>query len=642
MMRHKELFLIKALINRKAIYTKALTLDSFDSNKLLSSERKLLIQDLKRLNINFSNKSFGLLGQALADKTNAIALLGQKRSESYMDNYSDSIELKQEDYLKLGYGSVMNSAGAVADIFGIGVAAKAMKTIPLLNKFHKAFKLSKFDGVLLKAPKGLTTALELLDSKKFLFLTKLIEAKFIINDELEGIINSDEATAQMVNLVVGSLIPSTFADNKNDFIAIFIDILDDIISGIITGGVDLFLIDDETFIKAYDELVTALPEFIPYAGSFVSQWRLGKDISDDRSNSTEASNAWDKYLEVTNSTINRIKYMTELGISKKLDFIMNSYVKQINEYDNQKLKELQEKEQYIEDALSQQLQLTDVTKDEEMVLYISKDVDFYDEIMDAISLQKEFRTYYDDGNDRKYLSLTYDESLGGFKFTSPLSGTYKIFDFSIPQDREEYYIHTFQFPSNTLGISIQKANSEDNSGGTTNPPITVTPTSVKKTGQTTSYIEHDDGAYQAGVNNSYTRDDNKNIVTDNITGLQWQDDEEAKTITKRWVTQANYDARNYSDTSGDTAITYCHNLSLGEHTDWRLPSKSELLSIVDYGRYSSSINPIFENIYSSLYWSSTTTARYTYGAWYVYFGNGYAYSFSKYHTNRVRCVRAGQ
>ncbi len=150
---------------------------------------------------------------------------------------------------------------------------------------------------------------------------------------------------------------------------------------------------------------------------------------------------------------------------------------------------------------------------------------------------------------------------------------------------------------------------------------------IKKTGQTISYYPKDDGDYQKGVTPSYTRDDEKEIVTDNITKLQWQDDEEAKTIYKNWQ-----DARDY-----------CSNLNLGGYTDWRLPSVVELQSIVVDGKYNPAIDTtVFVNYASSFYWSSTTYASYTYNAWEVNFNKAYTFNYYKLYDAFVRCVREGQ
>ena len=149
-------------------------------------------------------------------------------------------------------------------------------------------------------------------------------------------------------------------------------------------------------------------------------------------------------------------------------------------------------------------------------------------------------------------------------------------------------------------------------------------TGVLQTGQIKSYAKYDDGYYQMGALRSYSRDDAKEIVTDNTTGLVWQDDEEAKTVTKNW----------------EDAKAYCQALTLGGYSDWRLPTIRELKTIVDRGRYYPAINPSFQNVVSDHYWSSTTYASYTDGAWDVNFYYGYDDWYVKSNTNYVRCVRS--
>ncbi len=161
---------------------------------------------------------------------------------------------------------------------------------------------------------------------------------------------------------------------------------------------------------------------------------------------------------------------------------------------------------------------------------------------------------------------------------------------------------------------------------------TVTTTLVKKTGQTISYYPKDDGDYQKGVTPSYIRDDAKEIVTDNITKLQWQDDEEVKTIRKTW----------------QSANNYCSNLNLGGYSDWRLPTIVELQSIVDNGKYNPAIDTVFVNYTSNDYWVSTSYAGDpdTY-RWFVNFKNGSTNIYYNSHddnsfSGNVRCVREGQ
>ena len=122
----------------------------------------------------------------------------------------------------------------------------------------------------------------------------------------------------------------------------------------------------------------------------------------------------------------------------------------------------------------------------------------------------------------------------------------------------------------------------------------------------------------------FTRDANNEIVTDNITGLEWQDN----TIPSRINWQS--------------AIDQCENLSLGEHEDWRLPNVKELSSLVEDTKYSPSINDIFENTESNGYWTSTTRSTNTNLAWVVYFSDGKQNGRSyKVHTGSIRCVRGG-
>jgi len=115
-------------------------------------------------------------------------------------------------------------------------------------------------------------------------------------------------------------------------------------------------------------------------------------------------------------------------------------------------------------------------------------------------------------------------------------------------------------------------------------------------------------------------------VTDNVTGLQWQDNEEAKTVKKNW----------------EDAKSYCLALSLGGQSDWRLPTHKELKTIIDYGKTDPAIYSVFQNFISSYYWSSTTTASDSSSAWSVDFSNGYDNWYDKTYERRVRCVRGGQ
>jgi len=121
----------------------------------------------------------------------------------------------------------------------------------------------------------------------------------------------------------------------------------------------------------------------------------------------------------------------------------------------------------------------------------------------------------------------------------------------------------------------------------------------------------------------YTRDATKNVVTDNSSGLMWQDD--AVGSTMNWA----------------TALTTCEALTLGGYSDWRLPNYNELYNLADRSRTNPEISPVFTKVVSDDYWTSTTYASFTSYAWFVNFNYGDDYWDGKTDSNYVRCVRAG-
>lgn len=118
-------------------------------------------------------------------------------------------------------------------------------------------------------------------------------------------------------------------------------------------------------------------------------------------------------------------------------------------------------------------------------------------------------------------------------------------------------------------------------------------------------------------------DNGDGTVTDYATGLTWQQRDDGK-------------QRTWQD-----AIDYCERLSLGGHSDWRLPNKDELASLVDKNRRNLTIDTtLFPDTKESYYWSSTTFARNTSNAGGVDFDNGYVIDFlDKTARFYVRCVR---
>ena len=160
---------------------------------------------------------------------------------------------------------------------------------------------------------------------------------------------------------------------------------------------------------------------------------------------------------------------------------------------------------------------------------------------------------------------------------------------------------------------------------------------LKKTGQTKSYDKDgtevtdgslkDDGFYKSGIEPSYTRDDTTNTVTDNVTGLVWQDDDEAKTIEIDW----------------EAAKSYCESKSTPLGIGWRLPTRKELQGLADYGNGNLvAISSSFQRISTRFpYWTGTSSSeRPSVDAWTVYFKVGNQKTIRKTSENyHVRCVR---
>ncbi|MEA2013788.1 MAG: DUF1566 domain-containing protein [Thermodesulfobacteriota bacterium] len=120
-------------------------------------------------------------------------------------------------------------------------------------------------------------------------------------------------------------------------------------------------------------------------------------------------------------------------------------------------------------------------------------------------------------------------------------------------------------------------------------------------------------------------DNGDDTVTDTETGLMWQKETASGAYT--W----------------QQALAHAEGMTLGGHSDWRLPNLNELQTLVDYSRNNPSINPLLEaNTVSSYYWSSTTAASYTYRAWLVSFYGGGVHGSGKSGSYYVRAVRSGQ
>ncbi|MFA5924664.1 MAG: DUF1566 domain-containing protein [Methylococcaceae bacterium] len=184
-------------------------------------------------------------------------------------------------------------------------------------------------------------------------------------------------------------------------------------------------------------------------------------------------------------------------------------------------------------------------------------------------------------------------------------------------------------------------------GGTTGKTACVHITRLPDTGQTGNYTATfgEDSDYTINPP-SYT-DNRDGTVIDNVTGLMWQKDSADGDADYNWYQAAGV----YNATYNPMTQNVCAAQRTGGHSDWRLPTKKELVGIVDYGVNYPAINSKF-GAQSSYYWSCTTYACTSNtcaskNAWSVNFNAGSVEYWSKSYSNAlnfflVRCVRGGQ
>ncbi len=111
------------------------------------------------------------------------------------------------------------------------------------------------------------------------------------------------------------------------------------------------------------------------------------------------------------------------------------------------------------------------------------------------------------------------------------------------------------------------------------------------------------------------------VVIDNITGLMWE----------RAVTSTRY--------SQADAATYCTALGTGGFSNWRRPTRIELVSIVDFTARNPAVNgTAFPGTPSTYFWTSSIVSG-AMGGWFVDFSGGYTAVSSATVSYAVRCVR---
>lgn len=148
------------------------------------------------------------------------------------------------------------------------------------------------------------------------------------------------------------------------------------------------------------------------------------------------------------------------------------------------------------------------------------------------------------------------------------------------------------------------------------------------TGQTVNYVTGDDGELQEGVAWPGSRFIvSGDCVTDRLTGLMWSKspDPDPRTWKK--------------------SLDYAGDLSLCGYSDWRLPNRKELRSLVNYGEAGQAAwlnNQGFTDVQAGVYWTSTTYGFDTGFAWYLNLEAGEMLTIEKLFEYPAWPVRAGR
>jgi hypothetical protein len=226
---------------------------------------------------------------------------------------------------------------------------------------------------------------------------------------------------------------------------------------------------------------------------------------------------------------------------------------------------------------------------------------------------------------------------GVFTFATPvaLSGTYAVTVLTTPGGKT----CTVGNGSGTAGANV------------TNVTVSCAPVSggaiaLPKTGQITCFSANtgtpiactgtgQDGELQTGVAPPSPRfvagtGAAADCVTDNLTGLMWTQNANRPPGTRTW----------------QLALAFANGLDLCGFTDWRLPNRKELRSLINYSVANSAAllnTQGFVNVQDAdFYWSSSTVAGTPASAWSVHLNFGNVYPFVKSSSYYVWPVRAGQ
>lgn len=141
-----------------------------------------------------------------------------------------------------------------------------------------------------------------------------------------------------------------------------------------------------------------------------------------------------------------------------------------------------------------------------------------------------------------------------------------------------------------------------------------------------------DGDLQTGVaepSPRFTVDGTGACVTDNLTDLMWTRDANLPAAVQTW----------------QQALAYANNLDLCGFSDWRLPNRKELRSLINHSvaNNAATLNTLgFSNVQANYYWSSSSSAGNPVNAWMISMALGFVNADDKAFSYHVWPVRAGQ
>jgi len=198
------------------------------------------------------------------------------------------------------------------------------------------------------------------------------------------------------------------------------------------------------------------------------------------------------------------------------------------------------------------------------------------------------------------------------------------------------WLNTGMSAGTTYYYRIYAYNGAGNSGYSSEATATTSMINLPKTGQITCYNSSgtsiacagtgQDGELQRGVawpSPRFTNLDGStpisgSVVLDQLTGLMWTKDSNAPGpatcspgLAKSWQGALDY-------------VACLNTWSYLGYTDWRLPNRKELKSLINHEQSSSStwLNSLGFNVFAAGYWSSSTIKSYTFSAWFVGMSSG--------------------